>query len=159
MGRYGVISEANGICLHSIHLVAIDNTGAGEWEHHMGFKQQGEDSTSYCALEMQHGVTESLSSLTFPSSHVPELPAATTQVAIGHVRQSKLPPWIGATQMNSLTVLEITVYNQDVGSAVFPLDSSETVCFHDNASVEATYMAFLCGPFSITNLNNVTYCS
>ena len=49
MGNYGEVSEASWICLPSIHLVAIDNTGAGEWEHHLGFKHQGADSPA-CAL-------------------------------------------------------------------------------------------------------------
>lgn len=79
-----------------------------------------------------------------------ELPTATTKVSIGNLFQSKLPHWIEATQINCHTVLEITVQNQDVGLAVFPLDSSETVCFHDNASLEATYMlSFVaCSPSS-----------
>lgn len=51
MGNYGEVSEARRICLHFIHLVAIDNIGVGEWEYH-GFKQQGTNSIAYCALEM-----------------------------------------------------------------------------------------------------------
>lgn len=39
MGNYGEVSEASRLCLSSIHLVAIDNPDAGEWEHHLGFKQ------------------------------------------------------------------------------------------------------------------------
>lgn len=41
MGSDGEVSEASGIRLPSICSVAIDNTGAGEWEYHMGLKQQG----------------------------------------------------------------------------------------------------------------------
>lgn len=55
MGSYGEESEASRIRLHSTHLVAIDNTDAGEWEHHTGLKQQGADSIAYCALECNMG--------------------------------------------------------------------------------------------------------
>lgn len=111
MGSYGEESEASRICLHSTHLVAIDNTDAGEWEHHTGLKQQGADSIAYCALcsRMQHGTNGSLSSLRLPSSHMDELPTVTAKVVIGNLFQSKLPHWIEATHVNSLTVLEITV--------------------------------------------------
>lgn len=109
MGSYGEVSEASEIHLHSIHLVANDNIGAGDWEHHTGLKQQGADSTAYCALEMQHGTNGSLSSLRFPSSHMYELPTATTKIVIGNLFQPKLSHWIEATHVNSLTVLEIIV--------------------------------------------------
>ena len=108
-GSYGEVSGESGIRLHPTHLVAIDNTGAGECEHHTGLKQQGADSTAYCALEMQHGTNASLSSLRLPSSHMDELPTATAKVVIGNLFQSKLPHWIEATHVNSHTVLEITV--------------------------------------------------
>lgn len=134
MGSYGEVSEASGICLHSIRLVQ------GNGSITRGVKQQEADSIAYCALEMQHGINGSLSSLRPLSSHRYELPTATAKVAIGNLFQSKFHTGLKQHTLTLLQFWKSQSKNQDVGSAVSPLDSSETVCFHDNASLEATSM-------------------